>query len=157
MENEGGNGDKVVRSVNKERKKVLFICVHNSVRSQMAEGLLDHLYGDRYEAFSAGLKFGNVHPRAIEVMAEIGIDIGHHRSKSIEEMFDHYFDVVVTVCDQAKEACPIYPGGSRLLHHDFEDPSSFSGTPEEVLESFRRVRDQIRSWMEHTFADENAL
>ena len=140
-----------------KRKKVLFICYHNSARSQMAEGLLNHLYGERYEAFSAGLKPGAVHPYAIEVMAEIGIDIGRHRSKSIEEMFDHYFDVVVTVCDRAKEACPIYPGGSKLLHHDFEDPSSFAGTPEEVLGSFRRVRDQIRSWIELTFADEYVI
>jgi arsenate reductase len=157
MESKKGNGAIADRSANRERKKVLFICVHNSIRSQMAEGLLDHLYGDRYETFSAGLKPGSIHPYAIDVMAEIGIDISHHRSKSIEEMFDHYFDVVVTVCDRAKEVCPIYPGGSTLLHQDFEDPSSFDGTTEEVLESFRRVRDQIRSWVEQTFADENAF
>ena len=157
MEDKGENRAIAARSKGGERKKVLFICVHNSARSQMAEGLLNHFYGERYEAFSAGLKPGIVHPRAIEVMAEIGIDIGHNRSKSIEETFDNYFDVVITVCDQAKEACPIYPGGSKLLHQDFEDPSSFAGTPEEVLESFRRVRDQIRSWIEQTFADENVL
>jgi arsenate reductase len=157
MENEEGIGATVARSMNKGRKKVLFICVHNSIRSQMAEGLLDHLYGGKYEAYSAGLKPGSVHPYAIGVMAEIGIDISHHRPKSIEEMFDHYFDVVVTVCDRAKEACPIYPGGSKLLHQDFEDPSSFDGTPEEVLDTFRRVRDQIRAWVELTFADENVF
>jgi len=106
---------------------------------------------DKYEAFSAGVRPGQVDPRAIDVMAEIGIDISKARSKSIEEMLDHYFDTVVTVCDDAREECPLYPGGSELVHKGFEDPASFDGTPEEIMDKFREVRDQIREWIDHRF------
>lgn len=132
-------------------KKVLFICIHNSAPSQMAEGLLNCLYGDRYQAFSAGVRPGRVHPLAIDVMAEIGIDISHHRSKSIEEVMESFYDSVVTLCDDARESCPIYPGGAELLHHPFEDPSSFNGTPEELVNKFREVRDRIKEWIEGAF------
>jgi arsenate reductase len=132
-------------------KKVLFICIHNSAPSQMAEGLLNCLYGDRYQAFSAGVRPGRVHPLAIDVMAEIGIDISHHRSKSIEEVMESFYDSVVTLCDDARESCPIYPGGAELRHHPFEDPSTFDSTPEELVNKFREVRDRIKEWIEGAF------
>ena len=132
-------------------KKVLFICTYNSVRSQMAEGFLNCLYGGHYQAFSAGVKPGRVHPLAIDVMSEVGMDISHQRSKSIEEVIENFFDTVVTVCDGARETCPIYPGGAEVFHHSFEDPSSFDGTPEEVADKFRQVRDEIKEWIEIAF------
>ncbi|MDD1755550.1 MAG: arsenate reductase ArsC [Methanomassiliicoccales archaeon] len=132
-------------------KKVLFICTHNSVRSQMAEGLLNYMFVDRYQAFSAGVKPGCINPLAIDVMAEIGIDISHQRSKSIEEIMDDFYDTVVTVCESARESCPVDPGGAELLHHPFEDPSSFDGTPEEMADKFREVRDKIKEWLEMAF------
>ncbi len=132
-------------------KKVLFICIHNSVRSQMAEGLLNCLYGDKYQAFSAGVEPGRIHPLTIDVMAEIGINISRNRSKSIEEALENFYDTVVTVCDEAREQCPVYPGGAEVIHHSFEDPSSFDGTPDETVKRFRQVRDEIRKWIEETF------
>lgn len=132
-------------------KKVLFICTHNSVRSQMAEGFLNCFYGDRYQAYSAGVRPSRVHPLAIDVMSEVGIDISNQSSKSIEEVIENFFDTVVTVCDDARENCPIYPGGAEVLHHSFEDPSSFDGTPEEVANKFRQVRDEIKGWIEGAF------
>ncbi len=133
------------------KKRVLFICTHNSARSQMAEGLLNRLFGDRYEAFSAGTKPSGVNPLAVEVMKEIGIDISHHRSKSLEEFEGQEFDYVITVCDSAKEECPYFAGGKRRIHKSFPDPSSYEGTKEEKIEFFRKVRDQIKSWIEETF------
>jgi len=132
------------------RKRVLFICTHNSARSQMAEALLNALKGDRYEAYSAGIKPGEINPYAVKAMAETGIDISKHRSKSIEEFRGKSFDYVVTVCDLAKEACPFFPG-ERILHKDFKDPSEFKGTESEILEKVREVRDEIKDWIEKTF------
>lgn len=137
------------------KKKVLFICMHNSARSQMAEGWLRHLYGDRYEAFSAGVKSGRLHPLAIDVMAEAGVDISGQRAKSVEEMLDEYFDLVVTVCDRAQEECPIYPGATELEHVSFEDPAAEDGTPEEAAEKFRKVRDEIRTYVERRFGGDS--
>ena len=124
-------------SVLREKKRVLFICTHNAARSQMAEGLLRALYGDRYEAFSAGTEPGRVSTGAIRAMAEIGIDISHHRSKSLTEFLDQEFDYVVTVCDHAKESCPYFPGGKKIIHQSFEDPSALTGTEEEIMAGFR--------------------
>lgn len=132
------------------KKRVLFLCTHNSARSQMAEGLLNHLFGDRYEAYSAGTNPSGVNPLAVEVMREIGIDISRQRSKSLEEFEGMEFDYVVTLCDGAKEECPYFPG-KRHIHRSFPDPSSFEGSYEEKLELFRRVRDDIRRWIEETF------
>lgn len=137
--------------MNKNRQGVLFICTHNSARSQMAEGLLRTLHGDRYEAFSAGTKPTEVNPYAIKVMAEIGIDITSHRSKSVEEFRGIQFDYVVTVCDQARETCPFFPGAKKILHQSFEDPSKEIGTDEMKLIVFRRLRDEIRDWIIKTF------
>ncbi len=133
------------------KKKVLFVCTHNSARSQMAEGLMNARYGDRFEAQSVGIEPTRVHPLAIKAMAELGIDISHHRSKSVEEFLGQKFDYVVTVCDHAKEACPFFPGAKEYLHAGFPDPASVEGTEEERLEAFRRVRDEIARWLERTF------
>jgi len=135
------------------KKKVLFICTHNSARSQMAEGILQTLYGDRYEAYSAGTQPTKVNPYAIKVMSEIGIDISNHRSKSAEEFRGKEFDYVVTVCDNAKEACPFFPGGKTYLHKGFKDPSEFKGNENEIVAEFRRVRDEIKRWIEETFGE----
>ncbi len=133
------------------KKKVLFICTHNSARSQMAEGFLKTLFGDRYEAYSAGTHPTKVNPYAIKAMAEIGIDISNHRSKSIEEFRGVRFDYVVTVCDNAKENCPFLPGAKVYLHKSFKDPSEAKGMEEEIMRVFRRIRDEIKNWIEETF------
>jgi arsenate reductase len=133
------------------KKKVLFICTHNSARSQMAEGFLNDFYGDKYEAYSAGIEPASVNPYAIKAMSEVGIDISKHRSKSIEEFRGKSFDYVVTVCDHAKEACPFFPRGRFFIHKGFMDPSEFKGTNDEKLSKTGRVRDQIRDWIIKTF------
>ena len=127
------------------RKRVLILCTGNSCRSQMAEGWIRHDLGDRVDVFSAGTRPSVVHPVAIAVMAEAGVDISSHRSKSVQEYGGQPFDLVVTVCDDAKEACPMFPGAAKQIHESFPDPVGFTGTKEEVLEKFRDVRDQIRS------------
>ena len=135
-----------------KKKKVLFICTHNSARSQMAEGLLNAFYGDRFETCSAGTEPSQVNPYAIKAMAEIGIDISKNRSKSLQEFQGVKFDYVVTVCDQEKGACPFFPGAGTYLHQSFDDPSQFQGTEDEVLAKVREVRNEIRAWIEKTFS-----
>jgi arsenate reductase len=105
------------------KPRILFICTHNSARSQMAEGLLRHIYGDKYEVFSAGTNPTNVNPLAIKAMAEIGIDISKHRSKSVMEFIDQSFDYVITVCGNAQKTCPVFPGEHEKIHWDLEDPA----------------------------------
>ncbi len=127
------------------RRKVLVVCTGNSARSQMAEGLLRHVAGDRFEVFSAGTKPVGLNPNAVKAMAEVGIDISKHRSKSVDEFAGQQFDYVITVCDNAKGSCPIFPGGGARIHHSLEDPSA---APEkQQMEVFRRVRDQISRWL----------
>ncbi len=128
------------------KKKVLFLCTHNSARSQMAEGLLSALKGDEYEAYSAGVSPTRVDPDAIKAMADLGIDITGQRSKSIDDVKGIMFDTVVTVCDSAKEACPFFPGAKEQIHRSFDDPAGYKG--EARLPAFRRVRDEIRGWIE---------
>jgi arsenate reductase len=123
---------------------VLFVCTHNSARSQMAEGLVRHLAGDRFEAHSAGTEATHVRPEAIAVMAELGIDISGHRSKTLDGYLGEPFDWVVTVCDRAREACPVFPGAAHSAHWDFDDPSEATGSEQERLAEYRRVRDEIR-------------
>ncbi len=123
--------------------KVLILCTGNSARSQMAEGLLRQEAGDRYEVFSAGTKPTQVRPEAIAVMREIGIDISGHRSKSIDEFAGQELDLVITVCDNAKESCPVFPGRIRRLHWPFEDPAAVVGLEEQRVAAFRSIRDQI--------------
>ena len=124
-------------------KRVLFVCTHNSARSQIAEALLRHHAGDRFEAFSAGTEPGSLHPLAVRAMAEIGIDISEQRSKSVDGFVGQQFDFVITVCDQARETCPIFPGAASQLHWGFPDPAAVPGSEEERLDAFRRVRDKI--------------
>ncbi len=128
------------------KKSVLILCTGNSARSQMAEGLLRHDAGDRFEVESAGTKPSRVRPEAIQAMKEFGIDISRHRSKSVDEFAGRDFDYVLTVCDNAKENCPIYPGHGNRLHHNFEDPVAAEGSDEQRLRAFRKVRDEIRSF-----------
>jgi len=136
------------------KKKVLFICTHHSARSQMAEGLMRTLYPDRYVVFSAGTEPRGVNPYAVKVMGEIGIDISSHRSKSSDEFLDMKFDYVVTVCDQAKQVCPFFPGGKESIHKGFENPAAFKGNKDGKIAIFRRVRDEIREWIVETFGGE---
>ena len=132
-------------------KKVIFICTHNSARSQMAEGLLRHLYGDRYEVSSAGTIPTEAHPLAVRVMEEIDIDISDFSSKSISEYREKPFDSVITVCDQARQTCPFFPAAKENLHAGFEDPAAFEGTDEAKLRKFREIRDEIKAWIEGYF------
>ena len=125
-------------------KKILFLCTHNSCRSQMAEGLVNFYLGDRFQAFSAGTQATQVNPLASQVLAELEIDISGHRSKTLDEFAGEEFDYVITLCGSANEQCPLFFGGVRRIHIGFDDPSQLPGTPEEVLPEFRRVRDEIR-------------
>lgn len=126
------------------KKRVLFLCTHNSARSQMAEGLLRNLAGEQFEVFSAGTEQTRVQPLAIEAMREIGIDIGGHRSKTLDELTGEQFDYVITVCDRANESCPIFPGATERIHWSFDDPTGATGTEEQKLRAFRTVRDAIQ-------------
>jgi arsenate reductase len=137
-----------------EKKTILFICVHNSARSQIAEGLVNALYGNRFLASSGGTVATRVHPGAIQAMAEIGIDISGHHSKSIDVFEGQRFDHVVMVCDDKQSDCPFFPGGKDYIHHAFDDPAACMGTEEEVLACFRRCRDEVRAWIEETFIKE---
>ena len=125
-------------------KRVLLICTKNSARSQMAEALVHHDLAGRVEAFSAGTDPSSVHPLAVVVMKEVGIDIAHHRSKSMDEFADKKFDYVITLCDQANESCPVFFGGTQRLHMGFDNPAAVPGSEAEKLSAFRKVRDQIR-------------
>ena len=138
----------------KMKKKVLFLCTHNSCRSQMAEGLVNHDLGERIEAFSAGTEATRVNPLAAKVMAELGIDLSTHSSKILDEFADQPFDYVITLCGDANEKCPLFFGGVKRLHMGFEDPSRLPGSEAEVLPAYRRVRDEIRRAMGEFFEQE---
>ena len=127
------------------KKRVLILCTGNSARSQMAEGLLRNMAGDRFEVESAGTIASFVRPQAIAAMAEEGIDISGHRSKSLDEFRDQPFDYVITVCDNANQTCPVFTGPARRIHWSFDDPAEAGGSDAEVMQVFRRVRDEIRS------------
>jgi len=124
--------------------KVLFLCTENACRSQMAEGLVNHDLAGQVQAFSAGIRPKTVNLRAIQVMAELGIDISRHRSKSVDELAGERFDLVITVCDHAAEQCPLFPGSTEVLHVGFPDPAKATGTEKEILTVFRWVRDGLR-------------
>ena len=132
---------------NSIKQRILFLCTHNSCRSQMAEGLANHLLGNRLQAFSAGTEATRINPLAIQVMAELGIDISDQRSKTLAEFSGQPFDHVVTLCGDANEKCPLFFGGTQRLHQDFTDPSRLNGSDAEVLPEFRRVRDEIKAWI----------
>ena len=128
-----------------KRFSVLFLCSANSCRSQIAEGILRHFGGNRFKALSAGSHPTELNPLAVEVMEEIGIDISGQRSKSVEEMLSQEFDYVITVCDKAREFCPIFPGSTTSLHWDIEDPAAVTGSSKEKKEAFTRVRDRLKA------------
>ncbi len=128
-----------------DKIKVLFLCTGNSARSQMAEAFLRQYASSRYEAYSAGLAPGRVHPLTIQVMGEIGVDMSAHRSKSVQEYIGKiHFGHIITVCGHADQNCPFIPGAGTRLHWPFDDPAAFQGTPEEQLAKFRQVRDEIK-------------
>src|ERR1700676_1671780 len=130
-----------------EKKRVLILCTGNSARSQMAEGLLRHDAGERFEVESAGTKPSSVRPEAIAAMRELGIDISGHRSKSVDEFDGQRFDYVLTVCDNAKESCPIFPANTISIHHSFKAPAAAQGSDSEKLAAFRRVRAQLCTFL----------
>jgi arsenate reductase len=135
----------------KQRLKILFLCTGNSCRSQMAEGWARHLKGEAVEAYSAGIETHGLNPNAVKVMAEAGVDISRQRSKLAEEVRDVAFDYVVTVCDNARESCPLFPGKARIVHAGFDDPPRLARsakTEEEALGHYRRVRDEIKAFVE---------
>jgi arsenate reductase (thioredoxin) len=127
------------------KQRVLILCTGNSARSQMAEAMLRHLAGDRFEVFSAGTKPAGLNPNAVKAMSDIGIDISGSRSKSVDEFAGQPFDYIFTLCDNAKESCPIFPGSGQRVHHSFEDPAAAPG--EQQPAAFRKVRDQITEWL----------
>lgn len=131
------------------KQRVLFICTHNSARSQMAEGLLRALGGEQFEAYSAGTEATHVRPLAIRAMTELGIDISGQQSKTLDRYLREPFDKVITVCDSAAEACPIFPGAKEQIHWSFPDPSKATGSEEEQLAVYRSVRDAIRARIEN--------
>ena len=130
-----------------EKTRILILCTANSARSQMAEGLLRHDAGDRFEVESAGTRATAVRPEAIAVMKEVGIDISGHRSKVVDEFAGQSFDAVLTVCDNAKETCPIFPGHGTRIHHAFSDPAAVAGSEADRLDAFRQVRDELRTYL----------
>ena len=138
------------------KEKVLFVCVHNSARSQMAEAWLNHLYGDRYEAHSAGLEAGTLNPLAVAAMKEAGIDISHKKTQTVFSLFNkgELFSYVITVCDEASaERCPVFPGAAKRLHWSFPDPAQLMGTEEEKLVKVRTIRDDIKAAIESWYAE----
>jgi len=134
-----------------EKERVLFMCIHNAARSQMAEGLFRELYGDEFDVYSAGSDPQTVNPLAIKCMQEIGIDISNHRSKSLKEFEGQEFDYIITVCGNSYNACPFFAGGKQYFKQPFEDPSTFDGTDEEKLELFKKIRDELKFWIEDLY------
>lgn len=135
-------------------KKVLVLCTGNSCRSQIAEGFLRHFAGDKAQIYSAGIETHGVNPKAIQVMAESGIDISGHTSNNVNEYAGIDFDYVITVCDNAKESCPVFPSKAQKFHYNFPDPAKATGTDEEVMDEFRRVRNMIKKYSQD-FVKEN--
>jgi arsenate reductase (thioredoxin) len=127
-------------------KNILVLCTGNSCRSQLAEGYLRHFAGDKAVIYSAGIETHGVNPKAIQVMAEDGIDISHHTSNNVDEYLAIPFDYVITVCDNASENCPYFPGAVKRFHHNFPDPAKATGTPEQVMDEFGKVRDMIKNY-----------
>lgn len=141
--------------INIMKQKVIFICTGNSCRSQIAEGILRNIAGDIFYVFSAGLKPSFVNPDAIKVMNELDIDISNHTSDDVNKYISDEFDYIITVCDNAKESCPVFPGKGKRIHWSFKDPADAVGSNEDVLDEFRKVRDQIKSTLEQFINEQN--
>jgi arsenate reductase len=136
-----------------KKTRVIFVCTANAARSQMAEGLLRAKYGDRYEVFSAGTRQSVVSPHAIAAMKEIGIDISHHRSKTLDVFTGQEFDIAVTLCDQANRVCPFVPGAGKTIHYPFLDPHTARGSSDDIAGAYRSVRDAMAAWIDREFGD----
>ena len=134
-------------------KRILVLCTGNSCRSQIAHGYLEHYAKDKAEVYSAGIETHGVNPKAIVVMKEDGIDISHHTSNKVNEYRNINFDYVITVCDNAKEQCPVFPSTAKMFHQNFPDPAKAKGSEEEVMEQFRNVRDEIKKFSRKFIAD----
>ena len=134
-----------------ERKTVLFVCTHNSARSQLAEALLRMLYGDFYRVFSAGTSPTSLNIYVKSILAEMGNDWSKFQSKNVNDFLDQEIEIVVTVCDSAKESCPLFPGAKQYIHKSFKDPSTLTGTNDEILEAVRQIRDEISDWIKQEF------
>lgn len=137
-------------------KRLLILCTGNSCRSQIAEGFFRHFGGDGLEVYSAGIEIHGVNPLAISIMKEVGIDLSGHTSNHINEYLHIDFDYVITVCDHAKESCPYFPTNAQKSHHNFPDPAKATGTEEEILQEFRRVREMIKTYA-LDFIDQNII
>ena len=135
-------------------KRILVLCTGNSCRSQIAEGYLKYFAKDTAEVYSAGIETHGVNPRAVAIMKEDGIDISHHTSNNIDEYRDIDFDYVITVCDNAREQCPVFPSKAKQVHYNFPDPAKATGSDEEIMQQFRKVRDEIKNYCQ-TFVAEN--
>ncbi len=131
-----------------QKRTILFMCTHNSSRSQMAEGLVNHFHRNRWEASSAGTSVTKVNPYAITVMKEIGIDISNQVSKDANKMFGKHFDIVATLCSEAEDECPFFIEGDEYVHRSFADPSEAKGSEEQILQVFRKTRDGLRVWID---------
>jgi len=146
------SGTDILREYKMTKKiRVLFVCTANAARSQMAEGLLRARYGDRYEAFSAGTRQSTVSPHAIAAMGEIGIDISHHRSKTLDEFTGQSIDIAVTICDQAHQVCPVVPCAKKTIHYGFLDPHTVQRSSEDIAGAYRSVRNAIAAWIDKEF------
>ncbi|MDN5289135.1 MAG: arsenate reductase ArsC [Mucilaginibacter sp.] len=127
-------------------KNILVLCTGNSCRSQIAQGYLQHFAADQAQVYSAGVEIHGVNPKAVKIMADDGIDISHHTSNHVDEYMDVPFDYIITVCDNAKENCPYFPSTAQRFHQNFPDPAKATGTEQEVMEEFKRVRDMIKTY-----------
>ena len=134
-------------------KKILVLCTGNSCRSQIAEGYLKYFAGNKAGVYSAGIETHGVNPRAIAIMKDDGIDISHHTSNNVKEYLGLHFDFVITVCDNAKESCPVFPSTAKRFHHNFIDPAKAKGTEEEIMNAFRLVRDEIKEYCKYFVLD----
>jgi arsenate reductase (thioredoxin) len=137
-----------------QKRTILFMCTHNSSRSQMAEGLVNHFHRSRWEASSAGTSATKVHPHAIKVMKEIGIDISKQASKDANKMFGKHFDIVATLCSEAEDECPFFIEGDEYIHKSFADPTEFKGTEEQALKVFRKTRDDLKAWIDEVLRNQ---
>lgn len=136
-----------------EKKKILFVCTHNANRSQIAEGLMRQILGNKYNVYSAGSRPSVVNPNSIKVLNESGIDTSDHSSKKFDGLMNISFDYVVTLCGSGEKKCPIFPGAKKYIHAPFDDPSIVKGSNDEIVTAYRKTRDQIKQWIEETFKE----
>ena len=149
------NGDSL--TVLSQKKVVLFVCTHNSARSQLSEAILQQKFGDHFQTFSAGTKPTTINPYVKQVLTEMGINTSNLKAKHVNEFLGQEIDIIVTVCDSAKESCPYFPGAKRYEHKSFKDPTKFAGTDDEILKAVRRLKDEILEWIEEKFTPQSRI